>query len=362
TDDVLIRLSESFRVDEAGEYDEEIYRVNLALAEAMIRRETVAIEAVDESRLNVDLDKNGTLNIATEVVYDWAPLEGREMAWVGRARTEQLAGEQPMSAGLLPYQTEFLHTVRYIETGNDDIRLSPRLKELRYARKTGWRNYGQLEAQVAAEEKEKHDFPDRLRTLWGDMEYGLSNNQGWIYQGFIEDAVGDLRPQTYEETVFCMGCHGGMGATTDGVFAFPRKLDSDTFQSGWYHWTQKSIEGQPEPKRADGNYEYTHYLTHNGAGDEFRANTEVMERFFNADGSLKQEKVTELHNDISVLLYPSVERARQLNKAYRLIVMDQDFVEGRDAIITPPQNVHTSVEDGEPTGVEEIIEGPQYRP
>jgi len=39
--------------------------------------------------------------------------------------------------------------------------------------------------------------------------------QAWVYAGFIEDANGQLRPQRYEERVFCVSCHGGIGGNRD---------------------------------------------------------------------------------------------------------------------------------------------------
>lgn len=132
------------------------------------------------------------------------------------------------------------------------------MKELRYARKVGWRSYSAVHQSAVAESVETHAFPNRLRQVLGDMEAGVSNDQGWVSQGFIEDANGALRPQTYEETVYCVGCHGGTGAATDGILAFPRKLPADSFRRGWYHWSQRGLSGIPEPMRSDGQYEYTH--------------------------------------------------------------------------------------------------------
>ena len=44
-----------------------------------------------------------------------------------------------------------------------------------------------------------------------------------------------------------MGCHGGIGVNDDDVLAFPRKLDTDAVQGGWYHWTQQGLYGVPDP-------------------------------------------------------------------------------------------------------------------
>ena len=41
------------------------------------------------------------------------------------------------------------------------------------------------------------------------MDDGITNQAVWVLQGFSEDANGNLRYQTFEETSFCIGCHGG---------------------------------------------------------------------------------------------------------------------------------------------------------
>lgn len=82
-----------------------------------------------------------------------------------------------------------------------------------------------LLARFAADEaREKAYTPDRPRWVRGNQEFGVSNALAWQCQGFIEDRDGSLRPQSDEEPVFCVGCHGGIGATTDSNFSFVRKL------------------------------------------------------------------------------------------------------------------------------------------
>jgi len=346
TDDVLIRLAAPYRMTADGGYDPEIYKVNLAIAEALIRRADVAIDPVDETRLGVDLDKDGQLGTAGQITYDWAPLDGRTMSWVGAAKGEKLA------AGLFPLGTEFLHTVRYIDVSSGQVSMAAHIKEVRYGKKTKWQTYADLEEGGLEEAKERSDFPDRIDLFVGSLEEGVYNGMGWRYQAFIEDAAGDLRPQSFEETVFCIGCHSGVGVTDDAAFAFPRKLSADTAHArGWYHWTQKSLVGTPEPIRADGQRELLTYLQENGAGDEFRNNAEVKERFIAGDGGVRPEAAVALKDDISVLLFPSVDRARTLNKAYREIVKEQSFVKGRDAVAKPAANVHREVEQNQPTGI-----------
>jgi hypothetical protein len=353
TDDVLIRLPDEYRQNTKGEYDHLVYKTNLAIVEAMVREQDIAIEPVDEAAMgNVDLDKDGKIGIASSIVYDWAPLKERFMWYVGKARTLQQEGEINNAAGLYPKGTEFLHTVRYIDFDkNGNVIMSERIKELRYAQKRSWLTYSKIKDVVDSEFKERHDFPNRLRTIMGNHEAGVSNGQGWIYAAFIEDAQGELRPQTYEELAFCVGCHGGVGATRDGIFSFERKLDHDQFRHGWYHWSQKSLQGLADPKRLDGKHEYSFYLEQNSAGDEFRANEEIMAKFFTADGTLRADRVAEMQKDISKLLWPSWKRAMTLNKAYRVIVKEQSYILGRDATVTPPENVHQKLNAAQATGI-----------
>jgi hypothetical protein len=354
TDDVLIRLAPAFRETIDGRFDRTIYIVNLAIVQAMIQRRDVPIPPVDERLFGVDLDRNGQLDTARQITYRWAPQNNQHMNYVGLAGKRQADGLVHLAGGLYPEGTEFLHTVRYLDPvgGEVGIGMSARMKEVRYAIKKGWNNYAQLNNAAYGEVMEDKRFPDRLRNFLGDFEQGLQNGLGWDYAAFIEDAQGALRPQTKEELYACMGCHSALGVTTDSSFAFPRKLEGDQAQ-GWYHWTQraKGLNGLPEPQYANGVYEYVHYLAINHAGDEFRENTEVMDKFIEPDGSVNPAAADSLHRDIGSLLLPSRGRALALNKAYSLIVKEQSFNRGRDAIIAPPVNIHKTLEIEEPTGV-----------
>ena len=197
TDDVLIRLPEAYRQDRDGNPDWIAYAINLAIVEALIHHIDIAIAPVDEARYGVDLDKDGGIGTADHVAFDWAPLEGRNMAYVGRAGVLQAGVEAPLAAGLYPLGTQFLHTVRYVDVDDDTgaIRLSQRLKELRYMRKTSWQTYADLEEGALAEVKEAHDFPNRLPIFDGNAETGIANGVGWRLQAFIEDRDGGLRPR-----------------------------------------------------------------------------------------------------------------------------------------------------------------------
>jgi len=347
TDDVLIRLAAPFRNDASGAFDVSVYKVNLAIVEALIKRSDVPIAAVNEQHFGVDLDKNGTLGRATKVRYDWVPKHGRTMSFVGQAAQEQVAGRVHLAAGLYPEGTEFLHSVRYLDVAKDGaVAMAPRMKELRYAKKRSWLSYLELQMAAGDELKEKFDYPDRLSTFIGDVEQGLSNGQGWVYAGFIEDSRGNLRPQSYEETTSCMGCHSGLGVTTDGTFAFARKKEAGAFQEGWYHWSQKALQGPGRKVEIEGAGvypEYAFYLMYNKAGDELRENREALERFFTPSGELKADALKALNDDVTLLLNPSPQRALILNKAYRTIVTEQSFIHGRDATVVPATNVHKSV-------------------
>lgn len=355
--DVLIRLPEPFRTNVEGEPDDRVYALNLAILEALTRREDVAIPETDERVYGVDLDRDGRLRTAERVAFSWAPTEGKDMEYVGLAGRLQAEGKVHLAAGLLPVGTEFLHSVRYLDPDAESasVGMASRMKELRYARKRRWLSYSDLDEAAAEEIKSKDDFPDRAHQILGDVEHGVNTGQGWLYQGFIEDQRGELRPQTFEESVFCVGCHSGVGATSDGIFSWGRKLPSS---GGYFHWTQRGLEGLAEPRRTDGAGEYTFYLAQTGAADEFRGNAEAISRFFDADGELAPEAVSRMQEDVSVLLLPSPERALLLDKAYRVLVGEQSFVHGRDATVEPVANVHRVVAQDTETGIGAPASGP----
>ena len=233
------------------------------------------------------------------------------------------------------------------------MRLATRMKELRYMRKTTWKTYAELEEGALDEVKEDHDFPDRLPIFDGNAETGLANGVGWRLQAFIEDRDGELRPQTFEETVFCVGCHGGIGATDDSTFAFPRKLAAPTRRLVPLERARACRRARPgrhrRPRRI---YPLSR---ENGAGDEFRANREIIGAFFDADGKPNAEALTKLRHDVATLLYPSRRRGARPRQGVPTIVEDQDYVRGRAALLAPADNVHREVEQDQPTGIEEAL-------
>lgn len=379
TDDVLIRLSKAFQNDEFGNFDLEIYKLNLSIIESLIKQKDITIDNIDENKYNVDLDQNGKLNITNKVVFKWL-LPKYKMSYVGEAKKLLDKKIQKIAPGLYPVGTEFIHSVRYLDINSkNEIKMSNRMKELRYAKKNNWNTYSQLSNLGFSEIKEKHDFPDRIDVYLGDIEKGLSNKRGWYYQAFIEDSKGELRPQNYEETVFCMGCHSNIGVTTDSSFVFQRKFEENTFSQGWYHWTQNGFKNIKDKKLDNGETEYTRYLKVNSSGDEFRSNKEILDKFFKKDWekdtiniekdlisklnnpniNLEQKwkfkkEIEKIKNDISYLILPSVKRALLLNKAYKVIVDEQSYIYGRDTHIKPTKNVHKKIKKGEMTHLEKI--------
>jgi len=356
TDDVLIRLSSKFMQDRDGSFSIEIYKANLAIVEAVIKQKTIPCEPVNEKIVGLDLDNDGVLGIAEKVVFVWPK---GDMRYAGMASGEKLAG------GLFPVGTEILHTVRYIDWDDKENapKMSARMKEVRYAKKKEWYSYAELKESYVGELKGAYINKDNpMMKYIGDGEHGMQTGSGWTYQAFIEAADGSLRPQSSEETEFCMGCHSELGATVDTIFSFHRKLEGtakDAIDFGWNHWSQKGLRNLPDNvanyKSHGVKNEYAFYLENNHAGDEFRGNEQIMKTFFDKGGKLKPDMVKKLESDISVLLFPTRERALQMDKTYKVIVMEQSFIYGRDATVTPPVNVNKEIEANSDSGVKKAV-------
>ena len=112
-------------------------------------------------------------------------------------------------------------------------------------------------------------------------------------------------------------------------------------------WSYINLKGMPDaPTKGESLGEIATYLERVGGGSEFRNNDEMAARWFNDDGSLDKEKVARA-KDVYELITPSPERAYMLNKAYKTIVEDQDYIYGRDAIVVPPTNVYNRIDNEE---------------
>lgn len=147
--------------------------------------------------------------------------------------------------GFYPVSTEFAHPLHYVDLfadGESGDRVngvvgntgrtyefpgtrSKRVKEIRYMYK--WKDVG-LE-EIGEEDEDHHDNGFELY-VGKEGQGWVENGAGWILAGYIEDRKGDLRPQTTEEMVQCIGCHANVGNTVDAVWSFQRKLPGD---KGW---------------------------------------------------------------------------------------------------------------------------------
>lgn len=188
------------------------------------------------------------------------------------------------------------------------------------------------------ERKEKLD--EELPAFVDVGDAGYENGMGWVLQGFIEDYDGKLRPQSKEELFFCTGCHAAIGSTIDQTFAFARKPDG---AEGWGYIDLKGMKDAPSIGQKDG--EILQYLTLTQGGDEFRENTEMLQRWFDASGKPKVDAIKKA--DVYTLITPSRERALSLNKAYTEIVRHQSYILGRDARLLPAVNVLKTVDESQ---------------
>jgi hypothetical protein len=311
-DDVLVRLDPIFQEDAEGRFDARVYAANL------------------------------------EIVLADARGSGEALPYVGRAGRAEPNARLPRAAGLFPRGTEFLHSVRYLDVDESGaVVLAARMKELRYARKEQWFSASELRQRSALESVEQARSVDGAVPHAWQFDRGISNGQGWLFQGYIEDADGALRPQSFEESLTCAGCHGGIGATTDSIFSFPRKLGREGEPSaraqGWFHANGPELRGVPEPRARDGAYEYTEYLARSGGADDFRDNEEVARRFFDEDGRIIERAAARLHEDVAYLLTPSRDRALALDRAAWAIAREQSFDRGRDSVLSPRTNVYAHV-------------------
>ena len=343
TDDVMIRLPRFFRTEVSGKENLEIYKANLAILEAAIgvgddipdNRIIRRIEPIDEGAIGVDLDGDGRIGGKVRVI------RGLPQRYVGAAAGIGVVRH------FYPIGTEFLHSVRYIDPDAPDL-LSARLKELRYSIKIHWLGPDELREHYQEENNEPANTPPQF---YGTAASGLISPFGWRLQGFIEDADGRLRLQTRDEQQFCMGCHSGLGITVDQTFGFPRKVPG---LPGWGH---QSLAGIPDvPQSGQTEPETLQYFRRVRGGDEFRANDEILARYFPA-GKLDEARVRSAR-DMQQLVAPSRQRALMLDKAYMALVRGQDFEHGRDAVLRPAAHVYQHIDNGD-TGLKK--NGAVYR-
>ena len=332
TDDVFVRLPEKFSRDENGRYSRAIHRLNYAILEAAVCSDPAASDAeierevgmVDEHEGGLDLNGDGKLGVVSYV-------RGLPTRYAGGA------ADVEVRRYLYPEGVEFLHSVRYVDPDARGM-IAQRMKELRYSRKT--RDLSAYMRSRAYEHEGNEKDAGNVPIHTGSPEVGLMNAFGWQFQAFIEDARGRLRLQTHEEHHFCMGCHSSLGVTVDSTFTMTRKIPG---ADGWRYQDVRGIADVPQAGHQDP--EILTYFKRVGGGDEFRANEEILTRFF-VDGRLDETTVRSAP-DIAALILPSRERALALNKAYMALVRSQRFDLGRDTLLAPPANVHADIDNGE---------------
>lgn len=337
SDDTYIRLPHALRHTNEGTLSLDVYRVNLSILEAAITAQVDGalvkvsrdVEPLDESLAGFDLDQDGHIG---GTITHISALPPRFIGAGSHIETK---------AHTYPEGTEFLHTVRYVDTEAPGL-LSARMKEVRYSKKVEALDTWALQRAYEREDEEKDE--GRASITRGSPFVGLRNGFGWQFQAYIEDSEGWLRLQTEEEHRFCLGCHSNLGVTIDQTFAFPRKLP------GSEGWRQQDLKGQQDPaQRGHREPETLTYFRRVHGADELRGNQEMIDRFF-PGGRLDEAQLNRVaqggDQDLAWLLTPSPERARNLAKAYRAIVATQSFRLGRDAMISPARNVHRQITPG----------------
>lgn len=332
-DDVFMRLPTEFVIDSKGKSSAWIAKANYSIVEASIAGDAniaddqfrFPCEVLNEVAIGVDLDGNDRLDQAIDTVV------GFPKKFVGSA------AHVPTERGRYPVGTEFLHSVRYLDPDQPGL-ASKRMKELRWSKKV--RAVGDW-SRSRAYEREKLERAEGMTPIFaGSATVGLENDFGWRLQGFIEDNFGRLRLQTEEEHLFCMGCHSTIGVTVDQTFTMTRKLPRSR---GWKIQSLVDLADVPRVGHKDG--EILTYFERAGGGDELRQNGEILERFFKG-GRVDRDLVRNLGSapgGFLALLGPSRRRALDLDRAYLLIVHEQSFTRGRDAVIAPVDNVLRSV-------------------
>lgn len=325
TGDVMIRLPQVFQQLNGG-FNKDVYFSNLAMVE-MVMKGLQSISSTELSEENVQTDLNGDGKIAG--VVNQIVLQDDYFGDAKGIATDYM---------LYPEGTEFLHTVRYI-AADENMKLynAPRMKEVRYMKKIQHKSKNLLSSVYYREAKEKDEGNMPTTIQLGDR--GIDNGFGWVINGYIEDANGQLRQQHDQELAFCNGCHKTIGSTYDQTFSFARKLDG---RDGWGYINLTKLQDAPNHGESQG--EYLTYMERVGGGDEFRQNQEMLDRWFNEDGSVNHKKVKSV-TSLYDLIMPSAERALTLNKAYKTIVNEQSYIFGRDAVLKPATNVLQQVDD-----------------
>ncbi len=356
---IYIRLPQVFMQDASGQFSLATYQRNLDLVERAI-----------QDRLT--------------------PADGP--TFTGQAHTV------PLRRGEYPVGTEFAHPLHYVDVATDGTRpdisrfpgtRSQRVKEVRYMMK--WKDFHHADFRPGEKEE---GLP-----VYGHATQGwVDNGVGWYLAGYIEDARGELRPQTPQELTQCIGCHSGVvrteqapsftsgtGNTVDSTWAMARKwpgaagwkemdyLGYQAHASADTHATPGQARMGDPFNRGEGKGELRHFLDNvvgaslygdmPGAIERYLAQTIRAARGYTADWpaivtrspqaftasqALRQRLMRELtargeHLDAKgmvqgALLYPPQADALAGAARYRQVVVSQRYHLGKDVFAATPVN------------------------
>lgn len=344
---IYVQLSEKFMKDKNGLFNLNIYKKNLNLLEKAIQ------------------DR----------------LEKTEKMYYGSANNIEV------KRGLFPLGTKFAHPLHYVDARADETYANNnkypglranRVKEIRYMYK--YKMYYPNEV-VAKEE----DAP----LYYNKNESWIDNGAGWYMSAYIEDKNGNLRGQTPQELLTCIGCHSstygfepeqftsGTGNAIDTVWSMPRKLAND---EGWkemnylaYKYNKnstliqsigKSFTKDPINKNANIG-EFRYFLNHVVGASLYGDMPELMEDYlssnikkengykedfpkleftsvsvFNKIQKTRQELMREFTKNKDYLtkdgfiqeelIYPSLKHIQKNIEGYRKIVSTQRYRYGKD--------------------------------
>jgi hypothetical protein len=356
---IYIRLPQAFMRDASGQFNLGVYQRNLDLLERAI-----------QDRLT--------------------PADGQR--FTGQAH------KVPLRRGEYPVGTEFAHPLHYVDVAADgsrpDISRFPgtraqRVKEIRYMMK--WKDFHHADFRPGEKEE---GLP-----VYGHATQGwVDNGVGWYLAGYIEDALGSLRPQTPQELTQCIGCHSGVvrteqspsftsgtGNTVDSTWAMARKWPGS---AGWREMdylgyqavantSAQATPGQAKMgdpfNRGEGKGELRYFLDNvvgaslygdmPAAIERYLAQTIRTQRGYSADWptintrspqaftesqTLRQRLMRDLtargehlnaHGRVrGALLYPPMTDALAGASRYRQVVVSQRYHLGKDVFPTTPVN------------------------
>jgi hypothetical protein len=114
--------------------------------------------------------------------------------------------------------------------------------------------------------------------------------------------------------------------------------------AGWGYINLKNQQDVPDKSEQLG--QFLTYFQRVGGGDEFRQNSEMLDRWFKVNGDVDLDKVARAES-VYDLITPSSRRSLDLNKTYLTIVKEQSYIFGRAAPVTAAKNVLQRVDENQ---------------